>query len=211
MHSVGTTGKGMLKNDAFFELPRDGYTEEVYFSYSYNPIFKSDGSVCAVFVLAQETTHKVLNTRRLKTLDQLNHQISEADSLENACHIITKVLSVNNADIPYAIIYFVEHKSNIVESLIARLMATTFDYDNEKGWIFPDFLPETPKIIDLANDAYPELNRENETYLFLEYDSWPLHLLLKEGDHIKVRLKDGSHAVLLLTKVLLVNAIFYRL
>ncbi|KAF0536678.1 protein-histidine kinase [Gigaspora margarita] len=199
--SVRTTGKGLIKNDLFFELQRDGYIEETYFSYTYSPIFKSDGSVCAVFVLGQETTHKVLNTRRLKTLDQLSRRISEAESLENACHIITKVLSDNNADIPYAITFFVEHIPNTVESLIARLIATTFDYDNEKGWLFPNFLPETPEIIDLAKDAYPELNRETETYLFLEYDSWPLHLLLKEGGDIKVVLKDGSQAVLLLTKI----------
>lgn len=128
--------------------------------------------------------------------------LEEAESLENACHIITKVLREYNADIPYAIIYFVEHKLNTAfESLIARLIATTFDYDNEKGWLFPDYLPETPEIIDLDKDTYPELNREDETYLFLEYDSWPLHLLLKEGGHIKVLLKDGSQAVLLLTKI----------
>ncbi|RIB20586.1 hypothetical protein C2G38_2178990 [Gigaspora rosea] len=206
LESVRTTGKGIFKNDAFFELQRDGYTEEAYFNYTFSPIFKSDGSVCAVLIMSQETTHKVLNTRRLKTLGELSRRISEAESLENACHTITKVLSDNNADISYALIYFVDHKSN-TESSFARLIATTFDHDDEKGWLFPDYLPETSEIIDLTKDVnksyntYSELNREAATYLFLECSSWPIHLLVKQDNHIKVLLKDKSQAVLLLTKI----------
>ncbi|RIB09084.1 histidine kinase-like ATPase [Gigaspora rosea] len=122
--------------------------------------------------------------------------LEETEFLENACHIITKELSDNNADIPYAIIYFVEHKLNTAfESLIARLIATTFDYDDEKGWLFPDYLPETPEIIDFAKDinknynTYHELNREAEVYSLLECG------------HLRVLLRDGSQAVLLSTKI----------
>ncbi|KAF0507774.1 PAS domain S-box protein [Gigaspora margarita] len=199
--SVRITGKGTFKTDQLLELQRDGYTEETYFSYAYNPIFKSDGSVCAIFILAQETTQNVLNIRRLKTLDELSRRISEVESLENACHVITKVLNDNNADIPYALIYFIEHKLNTAfGSLIARLIATTFDYDNEKGWVFPDYIPETPEIIDLVKDnnkcynTYPELDHGGATCSFLECGSWPMQYLKKEGDHIKVLLKDGSLA-----------------
>lgn len=59
-----------------FELERDGYVEEAYFSYTHSPVLKSDGSVCAIFILGTETTHQILNTRRLKTLDQLSRRIS---------------------------------------------------------------------------------------------------------------------------------------
>ncbi|RIB21311.1 hypothetical protein C2G38_1110697 [Gigaspora rosea] len=74
--SVRITGKGTFKTDQLLELQRDGYTEETYFNYAYNPIFKSDGSVCAIFILAQETTQNVLNIRRLKTLSELSRRIS---------------------------------------------------------------------------------------------------------------------------------------
>ncbi|RIB16859.1 hypothetical protein C2G38_2188831 [Gigaspora rosea] len=161
--------------------------------------------------MAQENTQKVLNNRRLKIVGEFGRRITEVESLENAGHIITEVLSDYNADIPYALIYFVEHKLNTAsESLIARLIATTFDYDGEKGRLFPDYLPETPEIIDLNKDikdvnksynTYPELNREAITSSFLKCDSWPLHLLIEEGGHIVVLLKDGSQAVLLLTKI----------
>ncbi|CAG8489317.1 11858_t:CDS:2, partial [Dentiscutata heterogama] len=74
--TVRTTEKGIYNNDQLFELQRDGYIEEAYFDYSCNPIFKSDGSVCALLIYAQETTQKVLNTRRLKTLGELSLRIS---------------------------------------------------------------------------------------------------------------------------------------
>ncbi|RIB29689.1 hypothetical protein C2G38_995654 [Gigaspora rosea] len=73
--SIRASGKGFLKNEEYFEFDRDGYTEEAYISYSSSPIFKSDGSVCAVFVLGQDVTEKVLNTRRLKTLGELSRRI----------------------------------------------------------------------------------------------------------------------------------------
>src|ERR1043165_2203867 len=124
--------------------------------------------------------------------------IVEIKSLESACSIITKILSKNNADISYALIYLIDHK------LTARLISTTFD---ENGRRFPDYFPETHEVIDLSKDyneshEYIELKRR-ETYSFLKCDSWPIHLLIKNSEHIKVLLKDESQAVLLLKKITL--------
>ncbi|RIB26180.1 hypothetical protein C2G38_2240915 [Gigaspora rosea] len=205
--SVCTTKKGFFRNDDYYELQRDGYTEEVYLSYTYSPVFKSDGTVWALIVIAQETTQKVLNARRLKILGEFGKQMPEIVSLESACRITTKVLS-KNVDIPYALIYFIKHNKlkSGSESLIARLTATTFDEDDSKKCQFPDFLPDTPEKIDLSKDAnksyddkFVKLNRHAATYSFLKCDkSWPIDLVLKNGKDIKVLLKDGSQAVLLL-------------
>ncbi|RIB04242.1 hypothetical protein C2G38_2254476 [Gigaspora rosea] len=204
---VRTTGKPIFEKEQYVESLRNGYKEEMYFDYTFSPIFKSDGSIYGIFNIAQEITHKTLNARRLKALSEFGNQTSEIKSLDSACKIITKVLRNNNADIPYALIYFVEHKSNAgSESLIARLAATTFDEDGEKERHFPDYFPETQEIIDLSKETdknyetYIELNRGATTYSFLKCESWPIHLLIKKGGHIKVLLKDESQAVLLLTK-----------
>ncbi|RIB11732.1 hypothetical protein C2G38_2202667 [Gigaspora rosea] len=55
----------------FNKLECDGYDEEVYFSNTFSPIFKSDGTVGGLFCIAQETTQKVLTTQRLKLLGHL--------------------------------------------------------------------------------------------------------------------------------------------
>ncbi|RIB10548.1 hypothetical protein C2G38_2205780 [Gigaspora rosea] len=202
------SGKGIFFDDACYPLERDGYPEDCFFNHTFSPVIQSDGSVCAILAMGLETTQKVLNARRLKILNEFGRRISEVTSLEDACQIVTKVLSGNNADVPYALIYFVDHKSNSGSGCsIARLIATTFDYDDKTGWKFPDYLTETLEIIDLAKDAnkiydtYIELKRYNATYSFLKCDSWPISLLLKEGGHIKILLKDDSQAVLLLTKI----------
>ncbi|RIB10191.1 hypothetical protein C2G38_2250922 [Gigaspora rosea] len=101
---------------------------------------------------------------------EFGHYISKVKSLESASHIITKVLS-NNKDILYTLIYLIKHTLNTSsESLIAHLIATTFD-DDEKGRNIPDYLPEIHEIIDLNKDsnknydAYIELKRGAFTFV----------------------------------------------
>ncbi|RIB28825.1 hypothetical protein C2G38_2156931 [Gigaspora rosea] len=208
LKNVMTTGKGIFQKEQCIEGLRNGYKIEVYFDYTFSPIFKSDGSVYGIFNLVQEVTQKVLSVRRFKTLSEFGRWTSEIKSLDSACNIITKVLRDNNADIPYALIYFIEHKLNAnCESLIARLIATTFDEDSKKGRHFPDYFPETREIIDLSKEVdnnretYIEQKRETTIHSFLKCDSWPIHLLIKKGHNVKVILKDDSQAVLLLTKI----------
>ncbi|KAF0459913.1 PAS domain S-box protein [Gigaspora margarita] len=204
--SVRTTKKGIYRKEDYYELHRDGYTEETYFDYTYSPVFKLDGSVYAIITIAQETTQKVLNARRLKILGEFGRRMPEIESLENSSRIATEVLS-NNKDITYALIYIVESRLNAgSKSIIARLASTTFDEDDKKEYQFPDYFPDTPKIIDLSKDVdksynykYITLKRHVATYSFVKCDeSWPLDLVIKEGKHIKVLLKDGSQVVLLL-------------
>ncbi|KAF0388140.1 protein-histidine kinase [Gigaspora margarita] len=63
---VVTTGESFYSHDQHYILQCDGYYESVYFNYTYNPIFKSDGKICALWCITQETTQQVLNTRKLK-------------------------------------------------------------------------------------------------------------------------------------------------
>ncbi|KAF0475491.1 protein-histidine kinase [Gigaspora margarita] len=202
---VRTSKKGIYRVDDYYELHRDGYIEEAYFDYTYSPVFKLDGSVWAVSTIAQETTQKVLTARRLKILGEFGRKMPEIESLEKACHITTDVLN-NNKDIPYALVYFVESKLNTgSRSMIARLTSTTFDKDDKNEYQFPDYFPDTPKIIDLSkvinnyDDKYVTLKRHVATYSFLNCEeSWPLDLVIKKEEPVKVILKDGSQAVLLL-------------
>ncbi|RIB22806.1 hypothetical protein C2G38_2243074 [Gigaspora rosea] len=204
---VRTNKKGLFKKDEYYEAPRVGYIEEQYFDYAHSPIFKLDGTVWGILVIAQETTQNVLNTRRLKILNEFGKRVSEIESLESVCHIMTDILS-NSKDISYALIYFVEHKLNVgLESLIARLISTTFDKDGKDGRHIPDYLSETPEIIYLAEDAkksydtYVELKRDAVTGSFLKCESWPIRLVIQKEKHVKVLLKDESRAVLLPTKI----------
>ncbi|KAF0555784.1 protein-histidine kinase [Gigaspora margarita] len=202
---VITTGKGLYFSGHPTVMQRDGYKEEVYCNHTFSPIFKSDGTICALWCIAKEITQQFLNTRRLKLLREFGHLTTKIKSLESACHTITKALR-NNKDIPYTLIYFVKHKLNTSsKSLIAHLMATTFD-DKEKRNI-PEYLPESHETIDLAKDAnksydtFIELKRSAATHSFLKCDSWPICLVFKERRSLKVLLNDESQAILFPIKI----------
>ncbi|CAG8478555.1 15498_t:CDS:2, partial [Dentiscutata heterogama] len=161
LETVKTTGKGFFVKEQYVERARYGYKLEEYYNYTFSPIFKSNGSVHGIINLVQDVTQKVLSARRFKTISEFGRWTSEIKSLDSACKVITKVLSDNNADITYALIYFINHKLNVgYESLIARLVATTFDKDSIKARRFPDYFPETHEIIDLSK----ETDKIYETY-----------------------------------------------
>ncbi|CAG8604482.1 2368_t:CDS:2, partial [Dentiscutata heterogama] len=152
LNNVRASGKGLQGYDYYLEQQRDGYKEETYVNCSFSPIYKLDGTVWGVINIIPEVTEKVLNNQRLITLGNLSLKTAGAEYLESACNIIMKTLQ-NNKDIPYSLIYLVENhdpKKAGSKSLIARLVATTFDEVCKEEFIhgklkryIPDYFPET--------------------------------------------------------------------
>ncbi|KAF0431041.1 putative sensor protein [Gigaspora margarita] len=216
---VRESGKGIYGHELYMESSRDGYKEEMYLDYSHNPIYKLDGAVWGVIGIMTESTQKVLNERRLKTLNKLSYQTADAESLKSACQIIMKALQ-NNQDIPYALIYLIENNKDPntgFDSPVARLVATTFDEVCKEESIheklkrrIPDYFPETHEMIDLTKISYHDHDTYMEkyatsTYLFLRCDCWPINLVMKEENPIQVLLKDNSQAILLPIKLTFCN------
>ncbi|RIB13048.1 hypothetical protein C2G38_2198949 [Gigaspora rosea] len=158
-----TSAGGDVNQKINFRRPK----EEMYNDFSFNPIYKLDGTVWSVMVA----------TYLLTCLHFLRCRI-----LELACQIIMKSLQ-NNQDIPYALIYLVENNKDLktgINSLVARLVATTFDKVCKEEFIheklkrhIPDYFPKTHEIIDLIKasdqdyDAYIEVKYATSTYSFL--------------------------------------------
>ncbi|RIB29215.1 hypothetical protein C2G38_2155903 [Gigaspora rosea] len=220
LNRVRESGKGTYGHDNYVEALRDGYKEETYSDYALNPIYKLDGTVWGVISIITESTQKVLNKRRLKTLNKLSCQTADAESLESACQIIMKALQ-NNQDIPYALIYLIENNKDPktgFNSSVARLVATTFDEFCKEELIheklkrnIPDYFPETHEMIDLTKVPYHDHDTYIEkyaasTYSFLRCDCcWPINLVMKEETPIQVLLKDNSQAILLPIKLKFCN------
>ncbi|KAF0484191.1 protein-histidine kinase [Gigaspora margarita] len=216
--SIRASGQGVYQCKEYYEQQRDGYKEETYFNNTFSPIHKLDGTVWGIMGMSTEVTQQVLNDRRLKTLGNLSLQTAGAESLESACHIIMKTLQ-NNKDIPYSLIYLAENhndpKNTGSKSLIARLVATTFDEVCKEEFIhgklkryIPDYFPETHETIDLTNITdkfYETYIVATSTYSFLKCDCWPIHLVMKKKKNIQVLLNDDSQAILLPTKLTFCN------
>jgi signal transduction histidine kinase/DNA-binding response OmpR family regulator len=90
-------------------MNRRGYIEEAYFTFSYSPIPDDDGTVGGVLVTVQETTAEVLDARQLRSLRELGAwSTAEARSAVQACETAVHLLGVNDADVPFAMIYLLD-------------------------------------------------------------------------------------------------------
>ncbi|PZS21505.1 MAG: PAS domain S-box protein [Pseudonocardiales bacterium] len=112
-HIIGAQLRGVLdsghatwSDDQLLPAMRHGYLEEAYFTYSYSPIRDENGGVAGVFTAVIETTDRVLNERRLRTVRELGDiSAVTAPTVQGACDAALEVLALSRADIPFASIY----------------------------------------------------------------------------------------------------------
>jgi hypothetical protein len=105
LEEVLRTGQATWQDNQLLMLDRNDYLEEAYFTYSYSPIYLSDGTVGGAFSAVSETTGRVLGERRLRTLRDLSAQAALAKTVGEACHLIMGELTENQADVPFALLY----------------------------------------------------------------------------------------------------------
>ncbi|MDP8920816.1 MAG: PAS domain-containing protein, partial [Pseudomonadota bacterium] len=71
-------GEASWHEDLLIPMERNGYREDAYFTFSYNPVHDDEGAIAGMFCAAIESTSKVLMERRLSTeserLRELFHQ-----------------------------------------------------------------------------------------------------------------------------------------
>ncbi|EYF04289.1 ATP-binding protein [Chondromyces apiculatus] len=114
------TGEANWVEDLMMPLDRNGYLEECYFTYSHSPIRDETGGVGGIFSALSETTARVLDGRRLRTLRDLSATTSTQTTPESACKAATEVLAGNIHDVPFALIYLADPSS-----AQARLVASS--------------------------------------------------------------------------------------
>src|SRR5258708_25533673 len=112
LEGVLTKGEATRSENQLLLLDRHGYLEECYFTFSYSPIRDETGGVGGIFTAVTETTNQVLHERRLRTLRELAARTGEAKTTVEACRSAAETLSTNGADIPFALIYLLDHDAN---------------------------------------------------------------------------------------------------
>ena len=101
-------GEASFADDVRLFMSRGEFLEETYYSFSYSPIRDETGSVAGLFCPSAETTHKVLNARRLRTLSELAAKALVERSVEAACASAIDTLSRNPDDVPFALLYQID-------------------------------------------------------------------------------------------------------
>ena len=132
-------GEGTWYENQLILPNRNGYIEETYFTFSHSPIRDESGSVAGIFQAVTETTERVLDERRLRTLRDLAAKAVEAKVAQEACQIAAETLSENAADIPFALLYLLDE-----DKKYARLFGT--------AGLAPD-TPASPLVVGLSEEA----------------------------------------------------------
>ena len=105
MDHVLATGEATWSEDLFLLMLRHGYLEETYFTFSYSPIRDEAGRPSGVFNACTESTARVLDRRRLKTLREM---AIEARTADEAARLCADVLRRNPRDMPFALLYLLD-------------------------------------------------------------------------------------------------------
>ena len=92
-------------DDLLVPLDRHGFLEEIYFTFSYTPIRDESGAVGGIVVTVAETTMRLIQERRLRTLRDMALRAAQASSESQVWLGSAETLSSNDADVPFALLY----------------------------------------------------------------------------------------------------------
>ncbi len=103
--SVQEGGPATWTEDLQLFIKSGTMDEETYFTFSYSPIPGDDGGPGGVLNTVQETTAKVQSERQILMLRDLAARAAEAKSEVEAYGIAAEVLSANELDLPFILLY----------------------------------------------------------------------------------------------------------
>lgn len=111
LDGVFATGEATWSEDLLLVMDRNIPREENYFTFSYSPIRDDAGKISGIFCACYESTRQVIGERRLRTLRDLGGTVIDVKSAEEACEAASKTLQANPYDVPFALIYLLDDKS----------------------------------------------------------------------------------------------------
>ncbi|HUR88610.1 MAG TPA: GAF domain-containing protein [Ramlibacter sp.] len=85
-------GESIGFEDFKLTINRYGYPEDCYFNFSYSPVRDESGAARGVLVTFAETTHRVVNERRLNFLDELSQKVRTASSPSEVMTLTAELL-----------------------------------------------------------------------------------------------------------------------
>ncbi|GAB3330918.1 hypothetical protein GCM10027299_36280 [Larkinella ripae] len=138
--------------DLMLLLERKEFPEEGYFNFSYSPIIDESGQVGGLFCACHEETARVLQQRRLQTLNELNSRIIPEKNRIQVGQIAVDVLTQNFKDIPFCALYFLDS-----EQSEARLIRYAGTAQSESPF------PETVRLTESPTDDFWPIGEATKT------------------------------------------------
>ncbi|EUC38034.1 hypothetical protein COCCADRAFT_83786 [Bipolaris zeicola 26-R-13] len=146
-------GETVQKTNTAIHMVRNGYMEETYFSLKFIPILDSTGATVGHYEPLVETTKEVVTQRRSRTLLELSEEIPTARNSDTYWNVATEVLSRNDKDMPFVLLYSADADTS--GSTSSR---TRFSDNNQQhcklrdSFGLPKGSPACPEHLDFQQD-----------------------------------------------------------
>nr|HEX4313377.1 ATP-binding protein [Kofleriaceae bacterium] len=92
IESVRATGRPVQFEDALVPITRNGRLEDVFWTYTYTPVFEADGSIGGVLVIVHETTASVVTARRRRLVGEVVGALPTARSAHALFDAVARAL-----------------------------------------------------------------------------------------------------------------------
>ncbi|USP75763.1 hypothetical protein yc1106_03037 [Curvularia clavata] len=146
-------GETVQKTNTIIHMVRNGFMEETYFSLKFIPILDSEGTTIGHYEPLVETTEQVIAQRRSRTLLELSEEIPRARNSDTYWSVATEVLSRNDKDIPFFLLYSAEADVSDSQSSRTRFSDTNQQHCKLRGSFgLPKGSPAGPDHLDFQQD-----------------------------------------------------------
>jgi PAS domain S-box-containing protein len=161
IEAVMTRGESTWNIDQLVPINRNGKLEEVYWTYSYSPVWDKDGTVRGTLVVCSETTEQVLSERRLRTLLVIGADLPEeplaagSQPLRSFAQGLIGGCDGDPADIPFAMLYL------LTDSEIIQAGSTgASEMADATNWpLLAAADSQTPTLIENLHERFSDMIR----------------------------------------------------
>ncbi|MBC5774631.1 PAS domain S-box protein [Pontibacter sp. KCTC 32443] len=185
MENVLRNGETCYRQKDLLYTKRNRIKEETYYTYSYSPIFNTDGSIGGLFCACHEDTLQVLSERRLTTISRISGVRTDI-TVNDARLEVMQVLAENRRDLPFVLLYKAEEGKFIL--------------DNYTKEAFTTDLQDIPELLQPPISLH---NPEDDGALVVTTIPAVLRNLLKKPEHgvlpdqvAVVPVKDAGHNII---------------
>lgn len=123
LESVYGSGQALRCDDQPLMLAPDGSLQEVYLTFSYSPVLGAGGAVEGVLVAFMDTSARILEERRQRTMTELASAVAHGRASEDLLVRVREVLDGNPRDLPFTILLEVGAGGRLVPRFCTGLHA----------------------------------------------------------------------------------------
>lgn len=155
---INATGASLREHDVLLFIDRHGFLEETYWSFQFTPVLNRQGHITGYYHHLFETTKHHLLERRVSSLVELGSQIAHARTFQSFWEIALQTLTLNNKDVPFALLYSTEHQCSSeigsISSPSASVPTSTWKCVLKGSIGIDSGHPLAPSIVDIPSNSY---------------------------------------------------------